>query len=104
MACNVLDYQPHLLQHCHPACGQEESSHLSPVSTHDLLPRCKFSTLTPRQLMVEFYVTHSCSHAFRYRSQNKNPGFVKNRTHDLRTSDLRGYHNTPLGRRVVREP
>ena len=28
---NVLGYRSHLLQRCHPACGHEGSSHLSPV-------------------------------------------------------------------------
>ena len=33
MGFNVLGYQSHLLQRCHPACGHEGSSHLSPVLT-----------------------------------------------------------------------
>ena len=31
MGISVLDYQSHLLQHCHLAYGHEGSSHLSPV-------------------------------------------------------------------------
>ena len=31
MGLNMLGYQSHLLQRYHPACGHEESSHLSPV-------------------------------------------------------------------------
>ena len=30
MGFNVLDYQSHPLQRCHPACGYEGSSHLFP--------------------------------------------------------------------------
>ena len=43
---NVLGYQSHVLQLCHPACGHEGSSYLSPVLAYDFLLRCKF---TPRQ-------------------------------------------------------
>ena len=31
MGLNVLGYQSHLLQRCHPACGHEGYFHLSPV-------------------------------------------------------------------------
>ena len=41
--------------HYHPACGHKGSSHLSPVHALQFLSRCKFSTLTTRQSMVEFY-------------------------------------------------
>ena len=55
----VLDFVliadgPH---HYHPACGHKGSSHLSPVhALHFFLSRCKFSTLTTHQPMVEFYL------------------------------------------------
>ena len=57
---NVLGYQSQLLyntiamwQYCH--CEHEGSSHLSPVlALCFFLSRCKFSTLTTRQPMVEF--------------------------------------------------
>ena len=39
--------------HYHPACGHQGSSHLSPVHALQFLSRCKFSTLTTRQPMVE---------------------------------------------------
>ena len=39
--------------HYHPACGHKGSSHLSPVHALEFLSRCKFSTLTTRQPMVE---------------------------------------------------
>ena len=47
------------------------SSHISPVLAYDCFARCKFSTLSPRQLIiVEFYLQYSRSHAFRYGSKN----------------------------------
>ena len=43
--------------HYHSACGHKGSSNLSPVHALQLfLSRCKFSTLTTRQAMVEFYL------------------------------------------------
>ena len=33
-------------------------TYFPPVLAYDLLSRCEFSTLTPRQPMVEFYLTH----------------------------------------------
>ena len=42
--------------HYHPACGHKGSSHLSPVHALQFLSRCKFSTLTTHQPMVEFYL------------------------------------------------
>ena len=43
--------------HYHPACGHKGSSHLSLVhALQFFLSRCKFSTLTTRQPMVEFYL------------------------------------------------
>ena len=52
---------PPLLQRCHPACGHQGSSHLSPVLAYNILSRCKLSPLTPRQPMIELYtLTFSC--------------------------------------------
>ena len=44
--------------HCHPACGHQGSSHLSPMLASDFLSRCKFSPLTSRQpiIVFEFYL------------------------------------------------
>ena len=48
------------------------------------LSRCKFSTLTTRQPMVEFYLlTFPC---FPLRKKEHKSYFGKNRTHDFRTS------------------
>ena len=90
MGLNVLGYQSHLLQRCHPAgpaCGHEGFSHLSPVLAYDLLSRCKFNTLTPCQAMI-FNFAHSRSHAFPYESQ-KNRQYFKHYN-----SDLQDYHYT----------
>ena len=43
----------------------------------------------PEPIMVELYLLTFSRFPLR-RRQNKNPEYVKNRTHDLRTSDLRG--------------
>ena len=40
--------------HYHPACDHKGSSHLSPFTPYNFLSRCKFSTLTTRQPMVEY--------------------------------------------------
>ena len=61
--------------HYHPACGHKGSSHLSPVhALYFFLSRCKFSTLTTRQPMVEF-----CLLAFPrfYERKNTNPTLVR---------------------------
>ena len=89
MGLNVLSYQSY---HCNVAIT------IMPVVTKDLhislrsspyecFSRCKFSTLTTRQLMVEFYLnTHVLMLSG---NQNKNHDFVKNRSHDLCTIDYR---------------
>ena len=42
---------------------------------------------------ITMIIPHSRSHPFRNGNYNKNPGYVKNRTHDLRIiSGRRGYH------------
>ena len=53
------------------------------------LSRCKFSTLTTRQPMVEFYLlTFPC---FPLRKKEHKSYFGKNRTHDFRTSRCAAY-------------
>ena len=73
--------------HYHPACGHKGSSHLSPVTT--FLSRCKFSTLTTRQPMVEFYLL--TFPRFPLRKKEHKSYFGKNRTHDFRTSRCAAY-------------
>ena len=69
-----------------------------PVVTKDLpisprftpfLSRCKFSTLTTRKLMVEFYFL--TFPRFPLRKKEHKSYFGKNRTHELRTSRCAGY-------------
>ena len=76
--------------HYHPACGHKGSSHLSPVhALRFFLSRCKFSTLTSRQPMVEFYLL--TFPRFPLRKKEHKSYFGKNRTHDFRTSRCAGY-------------
>ena len=71
-----------------------------PVVTKDLpiyprftpfnfLSRCKFSTLTTRQLMVELYLLTFPRFPLRKKEHKSYLG--KNRTHDFRTSRCAGY-------------
>ena len=71
-----------------------------PVVTKDLLisprftpyiflSRCKFSTFTTRQPMVEFYLL--TFPRFPLRKKEHKSYFGKNRTHDFRTSRCAGY-------------
>ena len=53
------------------------------------LSRCKFSTLTTRQPMVEFYLL--TFPRFPLRKKEHKSYFGKNRTHDFRTSRCAGY-------------
>ena len=53
------------------------------------LSRCKFSTLTTRQPMVEFYLL--AFPRFPLRKKEHKSYFGKNRTHDFRTSRCAGY-------------
>ena len=53
------------------------------------LSRCKFSTLTTRQPMVEFYLL--AFPRFPLRKKEHKSYFGKNRTHDFRTSRYAGY-------------
>ena len=63
---------------------------ISPWFTpYKLLSRCKFSTLTTRQPMVEFYLL--TFPRFPLRKKEHNSYFDKNRTHDFRTSRRAGY-------------
>ena len=58
---------------------------ISPRFTpYDFLSRCKFSTLTTRQPMVEFYLL--TFPRFPLRKKEHKSYFRKNRTHDFRTS------------------
>ena len=63
---------------------------ISPRSTpYDFLSRFKFSTLTTRQSVVEFYLL--ASRRFPLRKKEHKSYFGKNRTHDFRTSRCAGY-------------
>ena len=63
---------------------------ISPRFTpYDFLSRCKFSTLTIRQPMVEFYLL--TFPRFPLRKKERKSYFGKNRTHDFRTSRCAGY-------------
>ena len=63
---------------------------ISPRFTpYDFLSRCKFSTLTTRQPMVEFYLL--TFPRFPLRKKKHKSYFGKNRTHDFRTSRCAGY-------------
>ena len=63
---------------------------ISPRFTpYGFLSRCKFSTLTTRQLMVEFYLL--TFPRFPLRKKEHKSYFGKNRTHDFRTSRCAGY-------------
>ena len=70
---------------------------ISPRFTpYDVLLRCKFSTLTTRQPMVEFYLL--TFPRFLLRKKEHKSYFGKNRTHDFRTSRCAGYlldHSVP---------
>ena len=63
---------------------------ISPRFTpYNFLSRCKFSTLTTRQRMVEFYLL--TFPRFPLRKKEHKSYFGKNRTHDFRTSRCAGY-------------
>ena len=62
---------------------------ISPRFTpYNFLSRCKFSTLTTRQPMVEFYLL--TFPRFPLRKKEHKSYFGKNRTHDFRTSRCAG--------------
>ena len=51
---------------------------ISPRFTpYDFLSRCKFSNLTTRQPMVEFYLQYSRSHAFPFGRKNTDSTLVR---------------------------
>ena len=82
--------------HYHPACGHYKDLPISPRSTpYDFLSRCKFSTLTTRQPMVEFYLL--TFPRFPVRKKEHKSYFGKNRTHDFHTSRCAGYLLDHLG-------
>ena len=63
---------------------------ISPRFTpYNFLSRCKFSTLTSRQPMVEFYLL--TFPRFPLRKKEHKSYFGKNRTHEFRTSRCAGY-------------
>ena len=63
---------------------------ISPRFTpYNFLSRCKFSTLTTRQPMVEFYLL--TFPRFPLRKKEHKSCFGKNRTHDFRTSRCAAY-------------
>ena len=63
---------------------------ISPRFTpYNFLSLCKFSTLTTRQPLVEFYLL-TFPH-FPLRKKEHKSYFGKNRTHDFRTSRCAGY-------------
>ena len=63
---------------------------ISPLFTpYDFLSRCKFSTLTTRQPMVEFYLL--TFPRFPLRKKEHESYFGKNRTHDFLTNRCVGY-------------
>ena len=71
---------------------------ISPLFTpYDFLSRCKFSTLTTRQSMVEFYLL--TFPRFPLRKKEHKSYFGKNRTHDFRTCRVCRLPTRPLGRR-----
>ena len=57
----------------------------------DFLPRCKFSTLTTRQPMVEFYLTHVPTLISVTEEKTQNPTLVR---FELTTSALAGVQVT----------
>ena len=63
---------------------------ISPRFTpYNFLSQCKFSTLTTRQPMVEFYLLAFPRFPLRKKEHKSYKG--KNRTHDFRTSRYAGY-------------
>ena len=71
--------------HYHPACEVNYDLPISPRFTpYDFLSRCKFSNLSTRQPMVEFYIL--TFPRFPLRKKEHKSYFGKNRTHDIRTS------------------
>ena len=84
MDLNVLGYPSHLLQLCHPACGELEGSSLSPVlALRNLIAMQVQHSYTSSTIEVILLTTYSSrSHALRYGRRYKRPDLVKNRTHE----------------------
>ena len=72
--------------HYHPAYGHPISPRFTP---YNFLSRCRFSTLTTRQPMVEFYLL--TFPRFPIRKKEHKSYFGKNRIHDFRTTRCAGY-------------
>ena len=68
----------------HPTCGHKGSTHLSPVHAYEFLSRCRFSTPTPRQPMVELFVLTSSRFPLRKSEEKFTP--AESRTHKFRLS------------------
>ena len=68
----------------HPACGHKGSTHLSPVQAYEFLSRCRFSTPTPRQPMIEVFVLASSRFPLRKSEEKITP--ADTRTHKFRLS------------------
>ena len=68
----------------HPACGHKRSTHLSPIHAYEFLSRCRFSTPTPRQPMVELFVL--ASSRFPYQKSEEKITPAESRTHKFRLS------------------
>ena len=78
-------HQSHLLQRCNRVCGHDRSFPPLPGSRLMIfLSRCKYSTLTIRQPMGEFYLL-AFSRFPPWKKKHKSY-IGKNRTHDFRTS------------------
>ena len=92
MGLNLLGYQSQLLlQHCHPGCGHEVSSHLSRFSSTIFYRNASLALLQRVNHWLHF--TYSRYRPFCYGSQNlkKKTDSVKNRTNDFSASGLRVY-------------
>ena len=81
MGLDVLGYQSHLLQRCHPACGHEGSSHLSPVLALRFLIAMMMQGQHSYNSSTNGSILHFTCHVLitlsRYGSQNKNLDFHK---------------------------
>ena len=76
--------------HYHPTLWSQRIFPSFPGSRLTIfLSRCKFSTLTTRQAMVEFYLL--TFPRFPLRKKEHKSYFGKNRTHDFRTSRCAAY-------------
>ena len=75
--------------HCHLPVATKDFPISPRFTPYDFLSRCKFSTLTTRQPMVEFYLL--TFPRFPFRKKEHKSYFGKNRTHDFRTSRCAGY-------------